>query len=160
VHEPHRCRVPRRGEGVARTAGSLVEYADGDRASVFAVMLGGLIEANVLARPEKRRDFEVLEAAVGIQVEDIGEAVTLRFRRGRLVVANGLRSPRHLTIRTDAATVMELSNLNIGALGLPVYVDATGRSVVGKLLRRRLKIDGLVRHITTLNRVTRLFSVR
>jgi hypothetical protein len=123
-------------------------------------MLGGLIEANVIARPEKRRDFDQLQGAVGIQVEDIDEGVTLRFKSGKLVVANGLRSPRELTIRGDSDTVMELSNLDIGPLGMPVYVNSVGRDVVSKLLTRRLKIEGMLLHIPMLNRVTRLFSVR
>jgi hypothetical protein len=121
-------------------------------------MLGGLIQAN-LRRPDKRRDFDRLEAAVGVRVLDIDEGVTLRFGRGRLVISNGLHTPRQLTISGDAATILELSTLKIGPLGLPVYFDATGRGVLQQLLRGRLKIEGLLRHPRKLNRVTRLFSV-
>lgn len=42
---------------------------------------------------------------------------------------------------------------------MPNYLDSTGREVAGKMLRGRLKIEGLVANLTTLNRVTRLFSV-
>jgi hypothetical protein len=55
---------------------------------------------------------------------------------------------------------MGLSNLRIGPLGLPVYFDANGREVAGKLLRGRLKIDGLLPNLLTLNAVTRVFSVQ
>ena len=68
---------------MARRKEPLVEYADGDEASAFAMMLGGLIEANV-GRPEKREDFESLTARVGIQVRDIDESVTLDFKGGKL----------------------------------------------------------------------------
>jgi len=138
---------------------SLVDYADPEP-SAFASMLGGLIEANVRARPEKERDFEVLVARVGIFVTDIHEGVTLDFKGGRLVVHNGLRQRRTLTIRADAETVMSLSNLKIGLLGLPVYYDSVGRGVAGKLLRGKLKIDGLLPNVITLNMVTRIFSVQ
>jgi hypothetical protein len=121
-------------------------------------MLGGLIEANVASRPEKQGDFERLRARVGIAVVDIGEAVTLDFQGGRLEVRNGLQPDRRLTIHADADTVLQLSNLRIGPLGMPVYVDATGRSVLGKLLSRRLRIQGMHR-LPLLNRVTRVFSV-
>ena len=94
----------------------LVEYADGDDASAFAMMLGGLIEANVTGRPEKRADFDSLKARVGIQVQDIDESVTLDFRGGKLKVSNGLKRDRKITIRTDADTVMMLSNLGHRAL--------------------------------------------
>src|ERR1700752_3777641 len=124
-------------------SGSLVEYADKEP-SAFASMLGGLIAANVEGRPEKQGDFESLVARVGIWVTDIDEGVTLDFRGGKLVVHNGLSAKRTITIRADADTVMSLSNLRIGPLGLPVYFDETGRGVAGKLLRRRLQIDGLL----------------
>src|SRR6202165_3322557 len=99
---------------------ALVDYADKEP-SAFASMLGGLIEANVESRPEKMQDFDSLVARVGIWVNDIDEGVTLDFRGGKLTVHNGLKPRRTITIRTDAETVMSLSNLKIGAFGMPVY---------------------------------------
>ncbi len=144
-----------------KTAGDerqLVEYAD-QEPSAFSSMLGGLIEANVKGREEKQGDFENLVARVGIFVTDIAEAVTLDFKGGKLVVHNGLKPRRTITIRADTDTVMSLSNLKIGPLGLPIYVDEVGRGVAMKLLRGSLKIDGLLPNILTLNAVTRVFSV-
>jgi hypothetical protein len=150
-----------RAGGLARRGVSepVVDYADGDDASAFAQMLGGLIQANVSARPEKRRDFDALNARVAIFVTDIGEGVTLEFGGGRLLVHNGLGASRDVTIRADAATVMQLSSVRIGFAGMPNYLDATGREVAGKLLKGQLKIEGLLGNLTTLNQVTRLFSV-
>jgi SCP-2 sterol transfer family len=144
---------------MARRKEPLVEYADGDDASAFAMMLGGLIEANV-GRPEKRQDFNSLTARVGIEVRDIDESVTLDFKGGKLRVSNGLQRNRKITIRTDADTVMMLSNLGIGPFGMPVYFDTVGRGIVAKLLTGGLKIDGMLANIPTLNQVTRVFSVR
>ncbi len=107
----------------------LVEYAD-QEPSAFSSMLGGLIEANVKGRVEKQGDFQNLVARVGIFVTD-----------------------------TDADTVMALSNLKIGPLGMPIYVDEVGRGVAMKLLRGSLKIEGLLPNLLTLNAVTRIFSV-
>ncbi len=123
-------------------------------------MLGGLIEANVDSRPQKRADFEQLEARVGVWVSDIDEGVTLQFERGHLVVLGGLLGERDLTIRGDSDTVMELSRVRIGFAGMPNYLDATGRDVVARMLTGRLKITGVLGNLTTLNRVTRLFSVQ
>jgi hypothetical protein len=139
---------------------SRVDYADGEDASPFAQMLGGLIEANVEGRPEKRRDFESLRARVGVFVTDIEEGVTLEFQGGRLLVHNGLQPGRDLTIRADAGTVMQLSNVSIGFARMPNYLDSTGRDVVAKMLSGKLRIDGLLGNLTTLNQVTRLFSVQ
>jgi len=123
-------------------------------------MLGGLIEANVENSPAKKKDFESLGARVGILVTDIDEGVTLDFRKGSLVVHNGLQSKRDLTIRAEAGTVMNLSNLKIGLFGMPVYYDDVGRGIAGKLLQGRLRIDGLLGNLATLNTVTRIFSVQ
>ncbi len=156
MHDARAGRMARRKVG---PDASLVEYADPEP-SAFASMLGGLIEANVKARAEKQADFENLVARVGIWVTDIDEGVTLDFKGGNLVVHNGLAAKRTITIRADAETVMSLSNLKIGPLGLPVYFDETGRGVAGKLLRGQLKIDGLLPNVLTLNAVTRIFSVQ
>lgn len=137
----------------------LVDYADIEP-SAFASMLGGLIEANVKARPERRRDFDGLVARVGIWVTDIDEGVTLDFKGGSMTVHNGLRPRRSLTIRAEADTVMSLSNLKIGILGLPVYYDSVGRGIALKLLQGKLRIEGLLGNISTLNTVTRIFSVQ
>ena len=123
-------------------------------------MLGGLIEANVSGRDEKKRDFKSLVARVGIFVTDIDEGVTLDFKAGKLTVHNGLRPRRTMTIRADADTVMNLSNLKIGLFGLPVYYDGVGRGIAAKLLTGKLKIDGLLPNVMTLNTVTRIFSVQ
>jgi hypothetical protein len=137
----------------------LVGYSS-EEPSAFARMLGGLIEANVLTNPKKRQDFDRLVARVGIWVTDIDEGLTLVFDAGKLSVFNGLEARRTLTIRADADTVMSLSNLKIGIFGLPVYYDEVGRGVASRLLQGKLKIDGLVTNIATLNRVTRVFSVQ
>lgn len=137
---------------------ALVDYADKEP-TAFASMLGGLIEANVERRPDKRKDFETFAARVGVWVTDIDEGVTLDFKRGSLVVHNGLQPRRDITIRADAGTVMTLSNLRIGLFGMPVYYDETGRSVALKLLQGKLKIDGLLGNMATVNTVTRIMSV-
>ena len=141
------------------TQPELVTYSD-QEPSAFASMLGGLIEANVRGNPAKLGDFKRLVARVGIFVTDIDEGVTLDFKGGRLVVHNGLEPARTITIRAEAETVMNLSNLKIGPLGMPVYFDQVGRGVALKLLRGRLKIDGLIPNVMTVNAVTRVFSVQ
>jgi hypothetical protein len=159
VHVPGAGRMARRTVDALADEAGLVRYGSNEP-SAFAGMLGGLIEANVVANPEKRKDFDALAARVGIWVTDIDEGVTLAFDAGRLTVYNGLEPNRTLTIRADADTVMSLSNLKIGLLGMPVYYDEVGRGVALQLMRGKLRIDGLLTNIATLNRVTRVFSVQ
>lgn len=123
-------------------------------------MLGGLIEANIGRNPARRKDFDELQARVGVWVTDIDEGVTLDFQRGALVVSNGLKAKRDVTIRAEAETVMNLSNLRIGLFGMPVYYDEVGRGVAAKLVQGKLRIEGLLGNIATVNTVTRIFSVR
>ena len=123
-------------------------------------MLGGLIDANIANNAARRKDFDELKARVGVWVTDIDEGVTLEFQGGSLEVSNGLKPRRDITIRTDADTVMNLSNLRIGLFGMPVYYDEVGRGVAAKLVQGKLRIDGLLGNIATLNTVTRIFSVR
>jgi hypothetical protein len=136
-----------------------VTYAEGGDASAFARVLGGLIEANISSRPEKRRDFDNLQARVCVYVTDIDEGVTLDFDGGSLLVRSSLEEGCDVTIRADAETVMQLSNIRIGFAGMPNYFDSTGRDVVARMFRGRLRINGLLGNLTTLNQVTRLFSV-
>jgi hypothetical protein len=136
-----------------------VSYADPEP-SAFASMLGGLIEANIGNNTARRKDFDYLAARVGVWVTDIDEGVTLDFQKGSLVVSNGLKPRRDVTIRAEAETVMNLSNLRIGLFGMPVYYDEVGRGIAGKLLQGKLRIEGLLGNIATVNTVTRVFSVR
>lgn len=159
MHDAGRSRMARRKVKTQNKRLPLVDYADIEP-SAFASMLGGLIEANVRARPDRQRDFDGLVARVGIWVTDIDEGVTLDFKGGSMTVHNGLRPRRTITIRAEAETVMNLSNLKIGGLGLPVYYDSVGRGVALKLLQGKLRIDGLLGNISTLNTVTRIFSVQ
>ena len=154
MHDAGAGRVARR-----KLANKTVTYSDAEP-SAFASMLGGLIEANIGNSPAKKKDFDSLGARVGVFVTDIDEGVTLDFKRGTLVVHNGLEPKRDITIRAEADTVMNLSNLRIGAFGMPVYYDATGRGVAAKLLQGKLRIDGLLGNLATLNSVTRIFSVQ
>jgi hypothetical protein len=155
MHDPGAGRMARRK---VKTADP-VSYADTEP-SAFASMLGGLIDANIANNRARRKDFDDLKARVGIWVTDIDEGVTLDFQGGALVVSNGLKAGRDVTIRTDAETVMGLSNLRIGLFGMPVYYDDVGRGVAAKLVQGKLRIEGLLGNIATVNTVTRIFSVR
>ena len=159
MHEPDSDRMAGRAVEATPDELGVVEYASKEP-SAFAEMLGGLIEANVIARPDKKRDFDKLVARVGFWVTDIDEGATLAFDSGKLTVYNGLEPGRTITIRAEGETILRLTNLKIGLFGLPVYYDEVGREVAGKLLRGKLKIDGMLTHVATLNRVTRIFSVQ
>ena len=118
MHNPGAGRMARRKVEATTHEADLVAYASREP-SAFAGMLGGLIEANVIARPDKRKDFESLVARVGIWVTDIEEGVTLVFDAGRkdsmaFSVAERLRDsgardvPSYLRLLADPAEQQRL----------------------------------------------------
>lgn len=135
-----------------------VVLADGDSASGLASMMGTLLAQNVERAPRKLDDFRRVGADVLIDVVDLGEAITLSFAGERCTIHNGRSGRPRVRIRTDSETLMGLSQLRIGRLGLPDYFDDNGKAVLRALSRGKLRIGGM-HHVATLNRITRLFSV-
>lgn len=142
------------------TPSGLVEYADGAESSAFAQMLGGLIEANVEGNVDVRRDFERLRATIGIHASDLGELVTLEFEGRRLLVRDGLADACDLTLHANSDALMSLTGIGIGPARVPNYLGEAGRGIMAQVLRGQLRIEGLAGNLTTLNRLTRIFSVR
>ncbi len=135
-----------------------VVLADGDNASGLASMMGTLLAQNIERAPGKFEDFRRVESSVLIEVTDLGEAITMSFVGDRCTIDNGRRGKPRVRIRTDSETLMGLSMLKIGPLGLPNYFDDNGKAVLRAMSKGRLRIGGM-HHLATLNRVTRLFSV-
>jgi hypothetical protein len=136
-----------------------VVLAEGDGASGLASMMGTLLAQNVERVPAKFEDFRRVDGDVLIDVKDLAEAITLSFSGERCTIHNGRTGSPRVRISTDSETLIRLSMLNIGPLGLPNYFDEPGRSVLRAMRTGRLRIGGM-HHLQTLNRITRLFSVR
>jgi hypothetical protein len=124
----------------------------------LAVMLSDLIRQNLEQNPEKIKDFNSLDAKVVIEAQDIQILIGLEFKQGVLAVSEGTSLQPDLHIITDSATILDLCLLKI-KFGLPYFFDGAGFKVLKKLLARELIIKGLLRHFSTLVRLTRLFSV-
>lgn len=134
-----------------------VVLAPGAEDTPLAVMLADLLSKNLEDKPERVKDFNALNIGVGIDATDAEVQITLQFASGKLTVHSGLVDPG-LVISTDAATLMGLSTMTI-KFGLPWYFDATGMDVIKKLLKRELKIKGLLLHPFALTRLTKVMSV-
>ena len=74
-----------------------VTFADGDEASGMAVMLGGLLEDNLRDYPARARVTKLARGEVVLTASDRDISVTLSFRGGEVVIANGT---------TDGAAVL------------------------------------------------------
>ena len=123
----------------------------------LAGMLAEMLKPN-LEKPEKRKDFQKLKARVLLHAEDAEAKVTMDFDHGKLVIYGGEVGKPDIAITTDSNTLLELANLKI-KYGLPWYFDETGLGVVKKLLKRELKIKGMITHLGALTRLTKVMSL-
>jgi len=123
----------------------------------MAGMLADMLKAN-LEKPEKLKDFNNLKARVYLYAKDADAGITMDFDKGKLVVYGGEEGKPDISITTDAATLLELANINI-KFGMPNYFDKTGREIVKKLLKRELKIKGMFTHLGALTKVTKIMSL-
>lgn len=133
-----------------------VDYTDAEP-NGLATMIGGLIEANVAADPSRARLLGP-PAVVGIEAPDAEVACTVRLSPARVAVANGLLGHPAVVVRADTGTLIELTTVPL-RLGFPDALTSGGRAVTGKLVRRDLRVRGLVRHPGVVSRLNRLLSV-
>jgi hypothetical protein len=135
-----------------------IALAPGADETALAVMLADIIRINLETKSEKLKDFNALRARVYIHATDAEVEITLDFARGLLTVHSGKVEQPQISIITDSSTLMDLTNLQIKG-GMPYFFDQTGRDVTKKLFRGELKIKGLIAHLASLVRVTKVLSV-
>ena len=110
----------------------------------LAMMLQGLLAENLAASDKKRRDFESMTSTFGIVAPDAEVTVTLAFAGGRCTIYDGLRHEPDLVITADSGKIPEMSLLSI-RYGLPWLLDDNGKNFVRALVKREIRIDGLIR---------------
>jgi hypothetical protein len=132
-----------------------VEYLDAEP-SGLAAMMGGLIEGNLAAHPE--RAALLRPALVGIVATDAGVAITLRLAPRRVTVADGLLGRPQVVVEADSETLTKLSSVPL-RFGFPDARTSQGREVTRKLIRGGLNVRGLVSHPWMVSRLNRLLSV-
>jgi hypothetical protein len=134
----------------------------------LAMMLQGLLAESIAASADKRRDFDAMSSTFGIVAPDAEVTVTLAFGHGRCTLYDGLRHEPDLVITADSAKIPEMSLLRF-RYGLPWLIDDQGKAFVRALLKREIRIDGLIKIPPTplrtaraaldLVRLTRILSV-
>lgn len=120
-------------------------------------MLGALIEGNLAAHPE-RAGLLRRPGSVGVELTDVGVAVTVRLTPGEVRLANGLPSRPTVRIRAESSALLEMSGTP-RRFGVPDLTRPEGRAVVGRLVRGQLRIRGLLRGAAVLARFGALTSV-
>lgn len=126
--------------------------------SGLAAMLSDLLQQNLDQNSKRIKIFDALKARVVIEALDIQTVVGLEFQQGELTISGNPLSQPNLHIIADSATVLDLCPLKI-KFGLPYFFDANGFKVLKKLTTRQLIIKGMLRHLSTLVKLTKIFSV-
>jgi len=124
----------------------------------LAAMLGGLIQANLAAHPEREALLAKGPATFGISAPDVGVAVSIRISPGRVQVRNGIVGKPDVRVEADSETLVGMSSVPL-KFGLPDAMTKEGREVNRKLLKRERKVRGLLLHPAKLARLNKLLSV-
>lgn len=135
-----------------------VRYLDAEP-NGLAAMLGGLIEGNLAAHPD-RADLVTRgrPATYAVVAKDIGVTVSLRLSPQGVAIRNGMVGRPHLVIETDSETLIGLSSVPL-RFGLPDAMTREGREVNRKLLKGELRVKGLLLGPAKLARLNKLLSV-
>jgi hypothetical protein len=132
-----------------------VEYTDGEP-NGLASMLGGLIEANLQAHPERAALLK--PAVIAITAPDAEVSITITMAPGRVAMANGIQGKPNLFVQADSEVLIELSSVPL-RFGLPDNMTKGGREVTGRLFKGTLKVRGMYRNLGKLARLNKLLSV-
>ena len=122
----------------------------------LAGLVIGLIEQNLERDPSRSRLLRggtvvigAADAGAAVRVELVPE---LRWEAGW-----PLHAP--VEVRAPSVALMALAAVPL-RFGLPDILSRDGRRIVGGILRRTIRVRGLVRHVATVRRLTMLLSAR
>ena len=119
-------------------------------------LIGGLVRQNLSRDPTRRlRDRDV----VTIEAVDAGVAVSLRSAEGTILVTDGRDPGARVVVSASSTKLLELAGAPL-RFGLPDALSHDGRVLIGDLLTRRIRVQGLIRHLGTVRRLTMLLSAR
>ena len=122
----------------------------------LAGLVIGLIEQNLERDPS--RNGLLRGGTVVIGATDAGAAVRVELvPELRWEAGWPLEAP--VEVRAPSVELMALAAVPLW-LGLPDVLTRDGRGIVGAILRRTIRVRGLVRHLPTVRRLTMLLSAR
>jgi len=137
----------------------MIQLAPGAEQVGLAVMLKDLIGQNLEQHPHKLADFKKRDIRIGLAVSDADIGLTMDFKAGdAMTIHAGIIGRPELSIATEAEVVIALSNQRI-KWGLPYYFDETGQEIISAIKSGRLKIRGMIAHLPSLIRLSRVMSV-
>jgi hypothetical protein len=128
----------------------------GPEPSGLAIMVADLIGQNLARDPARRALLRPLVAV--LDAPDANVTVFLRIGRDDVRVGDDDVPDAHVRIQATSERLLDLTTAPL-RFGLPDPLRPEGRDIVADLLRRRIRIRGLLRHPLRLARLTKLLSV-
>ena len=119
-------------------------------------LIDGLVQQNLRRDPTRRLRSGDL---ITIEAIDAGRAVSIRSSPGGIVVVAGRDPEARVVVRAPSTTLLELAGAPL-RFGLPDALTPDGRALIGDLLRKRIQVRGLIRHLGMVRRLTTLLSAR
>jgi len=135
---------------------TVVHIEGADEVSGLAVMVGTLIEQNLERDPSRLRLLR--PSLTCLSATDADVSITIRTSPGRVEICDGLADEAQVTISSDSARLLDLTATPL-RFGLPDAFDPRGRAMLGNVIRRRVRIRGMVLHPRLLARLASLLSV-
>ena len=135
-----------------------------DPALAFRDLVQELVDANLAREPERAMRVSKREAAA-LVATDADVAVTIQMlpgaRRapGTVLVHDGRDPWAEIVVRGESLGLLELAATPL-RFDLPDVATPDGRAVLAKLMRGRIRVQGLVRHLGTVRRLSMLLSAR
>ncbi len=135
-----------------------------DSGMAFRDLVQGLVDANLEREPGRALRVTKREAA-SLVATDADVAVTIQMlpgaRRapGTLLVHDGRDPWAEIVVRAESIGLLELAATPL-RFDLPDVMTPDGRDVVRKLLRGRIRVHGMLRHLGTVRRLSMLLSAR
>jgi len=135
-----------------------ITIAAGSEDNAMAGMLGNLLTQNISQSKIKEAIFDAMNTVVAIHIEDIEVSLTLDFKYGRLTIHNGIARRPKISVKTDSAYVLDLSNMSI-RFGLPNFFDDKGKEILKNMWAGKVKMITAPWNVLDVIRLTRVMSI-
>ena len=135
-----------------------IKLAEGMETQGLPEMLATLLKQNLEQKPHRIKDFNALNITVGLKVVDIEMELRLIFKKGLLIIDQGLVNNPEIIIIAFSENLFDLNCIRI-KFGIPWYFDSLGIKTLKGLFSGRIKIKGMLTHLISLIRLTKIMSV-
>ena len=137
---------------------------DDEAGIAFRTLVQGLVDANLERDPGRALRVTKREAA-SLVATDADVAVTIQMlpgahrAPGTVLVHDGRDPWAEIVVRAESLGLLELAATPL-RFDLPDVLTVDGRDVVRELVRGRIRVQGMFRHLGTVRRLSMLLSAR